>query len=202
VTCSRRGPGEGQNTLPWPRGRHQRTGYLSTASTCRPTGLRAGRCPRHVHRRRRLPVASACTTTSTGVSATGPAPARPPRPATESFRPETRASRRIVANADSALPDRQPSSASNGDVVGIRGKAPTTPSGPTPLPGRWREDLRYYSMCVNLDEQPFPLVVNPLPSGRWTTDAVMTSRPDSTPGYYHLRGRHRIPAAAVQALPA
>lgn len=55
----------------------------------------------------------------------------------------------------------------NGDVVVIRGKAPTTPKGSHPSP--WPErgvDTRYWSMCSNLATPSTPLVVNNLPDGK------------------------------------
>ena len=110
----------------------------------------------------------ACPTASTSVSATGPAPA-PAAPASEGvvFAPNPGVGGGIVANADSAYLIASVIPPSDGDVIVIRGKAPVTAIGthPVPWPG-WREDMRYYSMCVNLDQQPFPLVVNPLPSGK------------------------------------
>jgi hypothetical protein len=55
----------------------------------------------------------------------------------------------------------------NGDVVVIRGKAPTYSRGsrPSPWPGAGVE-TQYWSMCNNLDTALNPLVVNKLPSGR------------------------------------
>lgn len=54
----------------------------------------------------------------------------------------------------------------NGDVLVIRAKAPTTPSGTAPTP--WPEpgtDLRYWSLCIDLAKAPVPVVVNRLPGG-------------------------------------
>lgn len=144
-----------------------------------------------------------CSTAATGVSATGPAPA-PAGPASDGvvFAPNPGVGGGIVANADSAYLIASVIPPSDGDVVVIRGKAPTTATGshPAPWPGP-REDMRYYSMCVNLDEQPFPLVVNPLPSGK--ADAGCrhdtTTRLDGR-GYYTYVVGTESQRAAVQAL--
>jgi hypothetical protein len=145
----------------------------------------------------------ACTTTSTGVSATGPAPA-PAAPASDGvvFAPNPGVGGGIVANADSAYLIASVIPPSDGNVVVIRGKAPTTALGshPAPWPG-WREDMRYYSMCVNLDEQPFPLVVNPLPGGK-VDDGCRhdtTTRLDGR-GYYTYVVGTESQRAAVRAL--
>ena len=54
----------------------------------------------------------------------------------------------------------------NGDVLVIRAKAPTTPSGtlptPWPTPG---DELRYWSICDDLKPEPTPVVVNRQPHG-------------------------------------
>ena len=73
----------------------------------------------------------------------------------------------IVANADSAYLVANVTPPTNGDVLVIRGKAPTTAPGshPAPWPARG-EDMRYYSICAYVDEQPFPVVANTLPSGK------------------------------------
>jgi hypothetical protein len=54
----------------------------------------------------------------------------------------------------------------NGDVVVIRGQAPTWSRGshPSPWPARG-VDMRYWSMCDYLATAAIPLVVNPLPDG-------------------------------------
>ena len=54
----------------------------------------------------------------------------------------------------------------NADVVVVRAKAPTTPSGnaPTPWPQRGT-DLRYWSLCIDLAEPSIPVVVNRLSNG-------------------------------------
>jgi hypothetical protein len=54
----------------------------------------------------------------------------------------------------------------NRDVLVIRAKAPTTPSGNSPVP--WPAggtDLRYWSICDDLLPAPTPVVVNRLPDG-------------------------------------
>jgi hypothetical protein len=55
----------------------------------------------------------------------------------------------------------------SGDVLVIRGKAPTSPRGMSPVP--WpspREDVRYWSLCVDVDLSTLPVVVNKLPDGK------------------------------------
>lgn len=73
----------------------------------------------------------------------------------------------LIANADSAYLAASVSPSGNGDVIVIRGKAPTTPGGsrPSPWPAR-HEDLQYWSMCVTLNAPPQPVVANPLPDGK------------------------------------
>lgn len=144
-----------------------------------------------------------CSAATTGVSAAGPAPA-PAAPASDGvvFAPNPGVGGGIVANADSAYLIASVIPPSDGDVLVIRGKAPTTAIGthPAPWPG-WREDMRYYSMCVNLDEQPFPLVVNPLPSGK-VDDGCRhdtTTRLDAR-GYYTYVVGTESQRTAVQAL--
>ncbi len=49
-----------------------------------------------------------------------------------------------------------------GTVVVVRGKAPTTPSGTSPVP--WPQSdlqLRYFSLCNNVYQSPWPVVANP-----------------------------------------
>jgi hypothetical protein len=92
---------------------------------------------------------------------------------------------------------------SDGDVIVIRGKAPATAVGthPAPWPGP-REDMRYYSMCVNLDQEPFPVVVNQLPSGK-ADDGCRhdtTTRLDGR-GYYTYVVGTESQRAAVRTLP-
>jgi hypothetical protein len=53
-----------------------------------------------------------------------------------------------------------------GKVVVIRGKAPRTPSGTSPVP--WPKpglQLRYFSLCNNVYRSPWPVVANPSSSG-------------------------------------
>jgi hypothetical protein len=53
------------------------------------------------------------------------------------------------------------------DVVVVTGKAPTFAPGDHPSP--WpvsSEELRYWSMCVNVGTATLPVVVNPLPNGQ------------------------------------
>ncbi len=53
-----------------------------------------------------------------------------------------------------------------GKVVVVRGKAPTTPSGTSPVP--WPQpslQLRYFSLCNNIYRSPWPVVANPTAAG-------------------------------------
>jgi hypothetical protein len=53
-----------------------------------------------------------------------------------------------------------------GKVIVVRGKAPTTPSGTSPVP--WPQpslQLRYFSLCNNVYRSPWPVVANPTPGG-------------------------------------
>jgi hypothetical protein len=53
-----------------------------------------------------------------------------------------------------------------GTVVVVRGKAPTTPSGTSPVP--WPQaglQLRYFSLCNNVYRSPWPVVANPIAGG-------------------------------------
>jgi hypothetical protein len=54
----------------------------------------------------------------------------------------------------------------SGKVVVVRGKAPTTPSGTSPVP--WPQaalQLRYFSLCNNVYRSPWPVVANPIAGG-------------------------------------
>ena len=53
-----------------------------------------------------------------------------------------------------------------GKVIVVRGKAPTTPSGTSPVP--WPQSslqLRYFSLCNNVYRSPWPVVANPTAAG-------------------------------------
>ncbi len=53
-----------------------------------------------------------------------------------------------------------------GKVIVVRGKAPTTPSGTSPVP--WPQSnlqLRYFSLCNNIYRSPWPVVANPTAGG-------------------------------------
>lgn len=53
-----------------------------------------------------------------------------------------------------------------GSVVVVRGKAPTTPPGTSPVPWPKRGlQLRYFSLCNNVYRSPWPVVANPGPGG-------------------------------------
>jgi hypothetical protein len=118
----------------------------------------------------------ACSTTATSLpaAAAGPGPATAPgttdAPGTTgavTFAPNPGIGGGIVANADSAYLVANITPPANGDVLVIRGKAPATARGSHPAPWpAWGEDMRYYSICAYVDEQPFPVVANTLPSGK------------------------------------
>ncbi len=61
--------------------------------------------------------------------------------------------------------------------------------------------MRYYSMCVNLDEQPFPVVVNPLPGGKsdYGCRHDSSTRLDGR-GYYTYVVGTESQRAAIQAI--
>jgi hypothetical protein len=70
-------------------------------------------------------------------------------------------------NADSAYLFAVVTPPANGDVLVIRGKAPTAPRGSHPSP--WPTpfiDLRYWSLCNYPITGALPLVANPLPGGK------------------------------------
>lgn len=53
-----------------------------------------------------------------------------------------------------------------GRVIVVRGKAPTTPAGTSPVP--WPQpglQLRYFSLCNNVYRSPWPVVANPVAGG-------------------------------------
>jgi hypothetical protein len=70
-------------------------------------------------------------------------------------------------NADTAYLSAQVIPPPNGDVLVIRGKAPTASRGshPSPWPVPFT-DLRYWSLCNYLPIGAYPLVVNQLPGGK------------------------------------
>jgi hypothetical protein len=71
-----------------------------------------------------------------------------------------------LPNADSAYLTAVVTPPGNGDVLVIRGKAPTAPSGDQPSP--WPAagiDMQYWSLCDYVVTAQFPLVANQLPDG-------------------------------------
>ncbi|MGD9734275.1 MAG: hypothetical protein AB7V58_01510 [Solirubrobacterales bacterium] len=53
-----------------------------------------------------------------------------------------------------------------GKVLVVRGKAPTTPPGTSPVPWPQQDlQLRYFSLCNNVYRSPWPVVANPLAGG-------------------------------------
>jgi hypothetical protein len=91
-----------------------------------------------------------------------------------------------------------------GDVVVIRARAPRAVTGahpaPWPAPGA---DLRYWSMCTNLEHPLFPVVVNKLPNGQ--TDYGCRhddlTRLDSNGFYTYVIGTE-VQRAAIERVPA
>jgi hypothetical protein len=144
-----------------------------------------------------------CTTASSP-PATAPGPAAAPPPAGGVvFAPNPGIGGGIVANADSAYLLATFTPPSNGDVIVIRGKAPTTAIGsyPTPWPA-WGEDMRYWSMCVNMNVDPFPVVVNPLPSGKVDYGCRHDTRTRlDWKGYYTYVVGSESQRAAIQEIP-
>jgi hypothetical protein len=91
----------------------------------------------------------------------------------------------------------------NGDVLVIRAKAPTTPSGtlPTPWPAPG-DELRYWSMCDDLKPSPTPVVVNHLPDGtvddgcRYDSQVTLDQN-----GYYTIVVGTETQRAAIERIP-
>jgi hypothetical protein len=91
----------------------------------------------------------------------------------------------------------------NGDVLVIRAKAPTTPSGNNPEP--WLapgDDLRYWSICDDLRPAPTPVVVNHLPNGtvdegcRYDSQVTLDHS-----GYYTIVVGTETQSAAIERIP-
>jgi hypothetical protein len=72
----------------------------------------------------------------------------------------------VFSNADSAYLASVLTPPGNGDVMVIRGKAPTSSPGshPSPWPARGK-DMQYWSVCTNLTSPARPVVVNHLAGG-------------------------------------
>jgi hypothetical protein len=91
----------------------------------------------------------------------------------------------------------------NGDVLVIRGEAPSTPKGnnPAPWPGT-SDDLRYWSICDDLRPPPTPVVVNRLPDGKVDEacryDSQLTLDQD---GYYTIVVGTEAQSASIEAIP-
>ena len=91
----------------------------------------------------------------------------------------------------------------NGDVLVIRAKAPTTPSGnkpaPWPAPG---DDLRYWSICDDLKQSPIPVVVNRLPDGKVDEGCRYDSQVKlDQNGYYTIVVGTETQSAAIERIP-
>jgi hypothetical protein len=91
----------------------------------------------------------------------------------------------------------------DGDVAVVRGKAPIAPTDnhprPWPAPGA---DLRYWSMCVNLDLPQRPLVVNTLPDGQVDNGCRSDEQTtlDADGDYTYVIGAE-AQRAAIQSIP-
>lgn len=135
-----------------------------------------------------LPRCPAGTASGPGTSAAPAAPgtAGSPSAAVRFARPAPGSGAGISPNADTGYLFAEVTPPGAGDVVVIRGKAPTASHGshpsPWPAPGT---DMRYWSMCTNLATAQTPLVVNRLPGGgvdygcRHDTQTTLDGR-----GYY------------------
>jgi hypothetical protein len=90
----------------------------------------------------------------------------------------------------------------NGDVLVIRAKAPTTPSGNKPAP--WpapRDDLRYWSICDDVKQSPIPVVVNRLPDGKVDEGCRYDSQVNiDRNGYYTIVVGTETQSAAIERI--
>jgi hypothetical protein len=103
------------------------------------------------------PAATTAATTPTSTSAGRPAPLQFYRPAFRTYFPNPETGYLIAYMT--------PPSAS--DVVVVTGKAPTSPPGAHPSIWPSGDDqVRYWSMCVNIGAGTDPVVVNHLPGGQ------------------------------------
>jgi hypothetical protein len=106
-------------------------------------------------------------------------------------------------NADTGYVNAYVRPPHNGDVMVIRGKAPTAPVGsdpsPWPAPGA---DLQYWSLCVNLYQRQQPVVLNDLPDGQadfgCRHDSQVRLDPD---GYYTFVVGTESQRAAIERIP-
>lgn len=84
-------------------------------------------------------------------------------PAMEFFRASEKSTNSFFPNVNNAYVSAFIRPVAN-TVVVVRGKAPRTPSGTSPVP--WPQaglQLRYFSLCNNVYRSPWPVVANPLP---------------------------------------
>jgi hypothetical protein len=137
---------------------------------------------------------------------TGPTPTAPPGFPGEVYRPFARA-----LAGTGGTPDAYQAYLSaiivpplNGDVVVVRAKAPTTPEGTAPAP--WPasgEQLRYWSMCVDLQPSPTPVVVNHLPGGKVDLGCRYDNQVElDAHGYYTFVLGTEAQRAAINRVPA
>jgi hypothetical protein len=90
----------------------------------------------------------------------------------------------------------------DGQVVVIKGRAPTSVAGNTP--GIWpdlRHDMRYYSMCVNLAEPNGPVVVNTLTDGSVDYGCRYDDNTTLSTGYYAYVLGTEAQRAQIEAIP-
>jgi hypothetical protein len=111
------------------------------------------------------PPATTATSSATPGAAITPSAATPSA-ATQSVQFARKAILDFFLNADSGYLEATVTPPGDGDVLVIRGKAPTTPRGDHPSP--WPAagiDMQYWSLCNVVVIGQHPLVANPLPDG-------------------------------------
>ena len=151
----------------------------------------------------------ACPPPTTATSAATPGAAAAPAAATPSAAAQSVEFARPAfgnidfPNADSGYLDAAVTPPGTGDVLVIRGKAPTAPRGDHPSP--WPAagiDLQYWSLCNYLLTAQLPLVANQLPDGAIDYGC----RPDSQvtldrDGYYTFVVGTEAQRAAIDQIP-
>jgi hypothetical protein len=98
---------------------------------------------------------------------TTPSPSKAVPPAGAFFTPAITTYRGALADRNDAYVWAYVIRPAPTDVLVVRAKAPTFPTGggpsPWPAPG---EDMQYWSMCIGVGKGTLPTVVNPLPGGQ------------------------------------
>ena len=91
----------------------------------------------------------------------------------------------------------------NDNVLLIRAKAPKTPTGTTPA--SWPAkgyDLRYWSVCVDMYQEPVPVVVNHLPGGKVDYGCLYDGQIKlDEDGYYNIAVGRESQRAAIEHIP-